>query len=562
MNRGSGEKTLEQVLAGLVQRMERGEPVDADEILLKHPHIASELGEFIECHSQFIATAEKVRGQLSDLETINSTDSTGYGREDSLAATLTRSATQGTDSTQSNLPRIFGDYEIIEEIDRGGMGIVFKARHLFIDRIVALKVIRSGEFADELEVQRFRSEAEAAAALAHPGIVPIYDVGTCNDLAYYTMPYIEGQSLEEVVANNPMDAREAMRIANKLCSAVDFAHSHGVYHRDLKPANVLLDASGQPIIIDFGLAKTSHADHGLTATGQILGTPAYMAPESAKGQKTIGPASDVYSLGAMLYCMLAGQPPFSGPTPFDVLLQVLDRDPPAPSRLNRHVGSELDFVCRKALQKDPKARYESAAKLGRDLQSILQDEPIECPSLRVGERLESWWRREPILVAHVCGIGVTTLIVGISFWVRGESAEPFPLRIGLLVLWFMAAFWLQSWVVRAKWRDLACLAWATVDVLLYTTLIAFAGEPRTMLLIGYPMLIVASSLFYRKRFVLYMTGICIAGFLSLALFAPQGDFVRPDFAAIFVSGLCVISLSLLAMIRRVRGLSSFYEDAV
>ena len=382
-----------------------------------------------------------------------------------------------------------------------------------------------------------------------------------HGLVYYTMAYIEGRSLADVVSDGAMDPQEAMKVIHKLCAAVEYAHRCGIYHRDLKPANVLLDPSGQPVIIDFGLAKFAHRDSALTATGQILGTPAYMAPEQAMGNSTVTATADVYSLGAMLYCLCAGQPPFTGPTPFDILLQVLDREPPNPSKLNRRVGRELDYVCRKALEKDPQARYASAKELAADLQRMLQGDPIDFRRERLLERLESWWRREPILVAHVCGIGATTGIVAASHYLRSAESTPYPYRMGLLLFWLTISFVLQHWVRRAQWRDIACLSWAGIDVLLYTTLIAFADPPRSMLLVGYPMMIVASSLFYRKRFVIFMTGLCLAGFISLAIFAPLDDFVKLDFCAIFICGLCVICLSLLATIRRVRGMSSFYEDA-
>ncbi len=539
--------SLEQIIARFVQDCEAGVAVDTRQILAAHPALAAELSEFFETNEQFTAAAQAVRNELST-------------QKSNLATTLGTGG-QHPSSLALNPPKVFGDYAILEEIDRGGMGVVYKAVHVHLGRTVALKLIRSGELASEEEIARFRSEAEAAAALSHPGIVPIYEVGRLHGLVYYTMAFIEGRSLAEVTSDGPMDPHDAMKVVHKLCTAVEYAHRCGVFHRDLKPANVLLDTDGQPIIIDFGLAKFEHRDSSLTVTGQILGTPAYMAPEQATAKAPLGPTADVYSLGAILYCLCAGQPPFLGPTPFDVLLQVLDREPPAPSRINRRVSRELDYVCRKALEKEPGQRYASAKNLAADLQNILQGEPIDCQRERLLERLESWWRREPILVAHVSGIGTTLLIVATASLMRGESWAPFPYRIGLLLVWLVISFPLQRWAVRAAWRDTAFMSWASVDVVLYTILIAIADPPRSMLLVGYPMMIVASSLLYRKRFVTWMTGLCLAGFLSLAVLTPFEDFAKPDFCAIFVCGLIVIWLSLLATIRRVRGMSHFYEDA-
>ncbi len=550
MSDASPRPTLEQVIAGFVQACETGEPLARETLLQSHPEYRQELEEFLDSNEELVALAQSARQAHSSL------------RNDSSIIPGSRKSADSSTSFSMSLhpPKIFGDYAILEEIDRGGMGVVYKATHIHLGRTVALKLIRSGELASDEEIQRFRSEAEAAAALSHPGIVPIYEVGMLHGLVYYTMAYIEGESLAEVVARGGLSPQDAMRIIHKLCVSVEYAHSHGVYHRDLKPANVLLEASGQPIIIDFGLAKFANRDSSLTSVGQILGTPAYMAPEQALGKKTIGPGTDVYSLGAMLYCLCAGQPPFTGPTPFDVLLQVLDRDPPKPSRLNRRVSPELDFVCHKALEKNPGLRYQSAAELAEDLQRIVRGEPLDRPRERIAERLESWWRREPILAAHVYGIGATTLIVATSNVIRGQESPFFPYRMTLLLMWFLTSYGLQSWVVKARWRDTACLTWATVDVAFYTSLVAFADSPRLILLVGYPMLIAASGLFYRKRFVLYMTGLCTIGFLILAVFVPRNDFVRVDFCAIFLCGLFVICSILLAMIRRVRGMSDFYEN--
>ncbi|HBE69230.1 MAG TPA: serine/threonine protein kinase [Planctomycetaceae bacterium] len=537
------QKTIEQVIAAYVTARERGEQPSRSQLLEDNPSLADELREFFQLHDQLSGNEKDAETQAGAIDTPGTPDKPA--------------------SSHVQPPRELGDYEILEEIDRGGMGVVYKARHKELGRVVALKLIRSGELASEEEIQRFRSEAEAAAALTHPGIVPIYEVGMLDGLVYYTMAYINGQSLAEMVDAGPLDPKEAARIVQKLCVAVEHAHQAGVFHRDIKPANVLVDKSGQPILIDFGLAKMAHQDNGLTTTGQLLGTPAYMAPEHASGRSTeVTPMSDVYSLGALLHFLCAGQPPFTGPTPFDVLLQVLDRAPVPPSKLNRRVSYELDYVCQRGLEKDPKDRYDNAAQMAGDLSRILAGKPVDCPTLSPWSRFESWWRREPILVVHLIGIGITTSIVAISQWVRGGVTDEFVLRIILLLTWILASFALQYGVVRERLRDAACLTWATVDVCIYTTLIAFAAPPRSMLLIGYPMMIVASSLFYRKRFLVYMTTVCIIGFLMLAWLAPLEDFVKYDFAAIFIAGLVVICFTLLSTIRRVRSMSVFYDDEV
>ena len=228
--------------------------------------------------------------------------------------------------------RSFGDYELIRELARGGMGVVFQARQVSLNRIVALKMILSGQLALEAEVRRFYVEAEAAASLDHPGIVPIFEVGQHEGQHYFSMGFVEGQSLAQKVVNGPLPIREAAALVQQIAQAVHYAHEQGVIHRDLKPANVLLDAQGRPRVTDFGLAKKVQSDNGLTANGQIMGTPSYMPPEQAAGQHDrVGPPADVYALGATLYCLVTGRPPFQSSSAVDTLLQVLEQQPVPPA---------------------------------------------------------------------------------------------------------------------------------------------------------------------------------------------------------------------------------------
>ncbi len=564
---------LDLIMARVMIDLEAGRQVDEESLQREFPHLAAELIAFLNSHRQFIAATESAKQQV---------EASGTSALSAVAASV---VAQPSLSSSLNIPKQLGPYEIIEEIDRGGMGIVYRARHTSLDRIVALKLIRSGELASDEEVQRFNTEAAAAASLNHPGIVPIYEVGMLQGYYYYTMAYIEGQSLSAILKEGPIEKDRALRILNKLCMAVEHAHNNGVYHRDLKPANVLIDANDQPIVIDFGLARVASRESDLTVTGQMLGTPAYMAPERAQGRVSPGPGEDIYSLGAIAYYMFSGQPPFIGPSPFDVLLQVLDSEPPHPSQIAPGLDHHVDYLCLKAMRKDPVQRYLKAADMALDCQRLLQGEQIDIESRSITELLESWWNREPILVSHVCGIGATMLILILSFTIAGGNAEAFAYRMVLFGLWLVFSFVLQRWVRFAKHRDFASLTWTTLDVVLYTWLISFAEPPRSLLLIGYPMMIVASSLFYRKRFVAYTTACCILGFISLVLFFPhrtyegidideqfraaairdgyQGldiDFFRYEYSGIFLTGMVVICLSLLSVIRRVRRLSVFSSD--
>ncbi|MCR9295008.1 MAG: serine/threonine protein kinase [bacterium] len=552
------KKSIEQVIAEIVRAVERHEQPCKGEYLARYPGFARELEDFFEMHERFDLSRDPPEAELATIASAHPAAPPAMLKTQSVASPRK----SGDDiSLTSNPPRFLGDYEILEEIDRGGMGVVYKARHQQLHRIVALKLIRSGELASHEEIQRFLSEAEAAASLSHPGIVPIYEVGTYEGLVYYTMAYIEGKNLAEMVADGPMEANDAIRITHKLCQAVESAHQSGIYHRDLKPANVLINNCGQPVIIDFGLAKITNRDDSLTATGQMLGTPAYMAPEHAAGKvKNAGPAADLYALGGILYFLCTGQHPFSGRTAFDVLIQVLDRRPPNPSNLNRKIGHELDQICLRMLEKDPEDRYPSATAFASDLQKLLTGEPIDLPQVSLSQKIIHWWQREPILVSHVAGIGLTTMIVIIAQLYKPDLLQPFYYRLILLLAWLAASFVLQYWSDRSRWRYLAILTWLTVDVLVYTTLIGFARPPKSMLLIGYPMMIVASSLFYQRRYTVSNTIMCILGFSVLAWLFPDELLDRWDFGAIFVCGMVVICLSMLAMIHRIRGMSRFYEE--
>lgn len=263
--------------------------------------------------------------------------------------------------------RYFGDYELLDEIARGGMGVVYRARQVSLDRRVAVKMMRPGLLASEAEIERFRAEARTAASLQHPNIVAIHEVGEFEGLHYFSMDLVEGPSLAALVREKPLAPAEAACHVRTLAEAVEYAHSRGVLHRDLKPSNVLLDAAGRPRITDFGLARPLGGD--ADGRAKIVGTPAYMPPEQAAGEQELGPASDVYSLGAILYELLTGLPPFRG-GPAEVVRQVKEEKPARPSVLNREVPWDLDAVCMRCLEKDPARRYPTAAELARELEQV------------------------------------------------------------------------------------------------------------------------------------------------------------------------------------------------
>ncbi len=305
--------------------------------------------------------------------------------------------------------RYFGDYELLKEIARGGMGVVYRARQVSLNRPVALKMILAGQLAGPDDIRRFHIEAEAAAKLDHPGIVPIYEIGEHDGQHFFSMGFVEGTSLAARVVDGPLPPREAATLTMHVAEAMHYAHSKGVIHRDLKPGNVLLDDRGRPKVTDFGLAKTLQADSGLTDTGQVIGTPSYMPPEQAEGRE-VGPAADVYALGAILYCLLTGRPPFQAASPMDTLMQVLDREPLPPRQLNPGVPRDLETIALKALEKAPGRRYESAAALGADLDRWLRGEPILARPVGPIEKAAKWVRRRPV----IAGLGAAVVLIGLA----------------------------------------------------------------------------------------------------------------------------------------------------
>jgi len=315
-------------------------------------------------------------------------------------------------SASSRFPRTFADYELLEEIARGGMGIVYRARQVSLDRLVAVKMLLFGPLSSPEFVKRFRAEASAAASLLHPNIVAIHEVGVHQGQQYFAMDYVQGQSLAKLLANGPLPARRAALYLKTIAEAIHYAHERGILHRDLKPSNVLIDANDQPRVTDFGLARRLEGDSELTVTGQVLGSPNYMPPEQAGGRRgKVSRRSDVYSLGAMLYHVLTGRPPFVGEGLTDTLEQVLNSEPISPRLLNPSVPRDLETICLKCLEKEPDKRYGTAQALADELDRFLNNEPVHARAVTLAERAWRCCRRKPALASSLFVILILFLIV-------------------------------------------------------------------------------------------------------------------------------------------------------
>jgi serine/threonine-protein kinase len=473
-----------------------------------------------------------------------------------------------------------GDYELIDEIARGGMGVVYRARHKGLKRLVALKMILSGQMATSEERQRFLREAELAANLDHPNIVPIYEVDEQDDRPFFSMKLIEGESLSRQVGRFRGDPRSAARLVSILARAVHYAHGKGFLHCDLKPSNVLLDAQGRPYLTDFGLARRAGVDSSLSISGTILGTPSYMAPEQATGSRAgLGPATDVYGLGAILYELLTGRPPFRSPTVMETVVQVLERDPAPPRELRPEIPRELEGICLKCLEKAPKDRYATAEALANELENYLHGDGIEAAGLV--SRLRRWNRREPELVSRLGGLGLMAVITQINFHNSSDPDSRLHWTIqAVLGLWAILSLFFQMRLRAGLRSDRVRVLWSAADIVCLTIVTKLleapgssAGQPvvdvETTLLVGYPLLIAASGLWWRVPLVWITTIMAMAAFGGLYLDAalwwrdgqliwrPSPDLIHPN---IFGAGLALTGFVVARQVRRILALGRYYEN--
>ena len=466
--------------------------------------------------------AEQQKNEISDgaeAATMAPRDQASEAVPRPISADPTLPADGGHGQAPAGFPERFlvPGYEILAELGRGGMAVVYRARQHNLQRLVALKMILSGSHAGAVETARFRVEAEAVAQLQHPHIVQIYEVGQHESCPYFALELLAGGNLSQRLAGKRMSAMEAAGLLELLARAIHFAHEKGIIHRDLKPGNILLDADGQPKVSDFGLAKRVDAEDGLTRTGAVMGTPSYMAPEQAEGKKAVGPAADVYGLGAILYEMLAGRPPFRAESSLETILKVLSEEPPALRKLKAMVPRDLETICLKCLEKDPRRRYVSAQALADDLHRFRQGEPITARPPNFLGRLDRWARLWPVLATTLVTLTIfySFHLVLLALGVPGEGGFFHWFVTGLAATWALGALAFQWLMIRTRARTLATFGWAALDVIMLTLLLDQGDGPRSAMLCGYYLLIAATTLRFRIALVWFVTLLSVASYLCV-----------------------------------------------
>lgn len=525
---------LDAYVASLQTGDESAADVDLpDEVLERYPELAA----MLDC----LDSLETVRGSWSGVV------------QESETPTMAASDPAGR--------RAFGEYELLEEIGRGGMGVVYRARHKTLQADVALKLIRGSQLAGGDELRRFYQEARVAAGLSHPRIVRVRSVGEHDGQHFLAMDLVEGPNLASLTAEERSiePSRTAEMIA-EIARAVQYLHENGFIHRDLKPSNILLDSAGCPHLTDFGLIKLVAADQKYTVSGTIIGTPDYMSPEQARGHSAkVTPLSDIYGLGALMYELLTGRPPFHEESPLDTLLGVLEREPLLPHMIVPAVPRELEQICLKCLEKQPERRYQSAADLADELERYLKGEPVRANAPGMMRRVTRWARRQPGLASRWAGLGLGAAIVQVNYWLStGESPNHLAV-MGALAAWAGLSYVLQQLQSRTSLEGAVSYAWAAVDAVLYTTLVHLAEGPHDVLAAGYPLLIAASGLWFRVRLVVSMTVVCLGAWVWLV----QTGHVDPKAPSHYVWLVCAVLMITGAavgyQVYRVRTLNRYFE---
>lgn len=549
-------KQFDDLIAEFLESVERGEIPDRQQLLDFYPEWHQDLSDFFKNHDRFFVADSDRQSKSTLRQDITLAPTPAEGKSNLVVSETTDSSTFAQ--------RTIGGYEIVDEIDRGGMGIVYRAKDLQLDRTVALKMIRAGRMASESDVQRFRAEAQAAAKLDHPGIVPIYEVGTHQGQPYFSMAFIEGAKLDDFHKKNELSVRDACQLVRDVAIAIDHAHQNGLVHRDVKPANILIDQAGRPRVTDFGLAKNLEKDDGLTSTGEILGSINYMAPEQASARgDLVDRMTDVYSLGAVLYYLCTGQPPFETDNPVDTLLKILDAQPVSADRLNPELDAEVVAICMRCLEKEPKNRYLTAAEFANEIDRYLKGEPVQAMRSGIMIRIRQWSRQEPGLVGHLVGLGLIEITRGIDvffeYFFFGQRFHSYLDYSVIIWLWVVVCLILQRVQNRIPKQGVHLqFAWSAADLGFLTWILLRVEGNLGPLFIAFPLVVVVSGLFSRVKLVAFSTILSLISFEIVFLTRQEsGEFAHYGFVG--AAAIVVIGTVVGLMVHRIRLLNRLFE---